>query len=343
MRKILACLLAAAMLLSLAACGGIKEAVQEKTRELIGNATGQTKPADGTKTGGSSGESGTAPGGGSRPIADADSPGGYWDRLESEWENAPEDGYVWTITIKSDETLTIPMELGSVNYKLDLSCSHVGKDMFGVYKGSMAMSYAADLDNMVELLTMTGGSADYDADGWFKNDAFIMEMGDYDYDAEYYFKEMLEPESELTAEEQAIADAYMGSILGDTGSGVKEFETMETPAGNWFDWDFHMTEGDMSGYLNVTGIAYGTTSGSGTVDASGKAMQGWATASHPLAGTFSDRYNETLEYPFPYVIRLYETGEAVFELYSANGGPVTVKFYGTVDKIPVEQTTLVKP
>jgi hypothetical protein len=79
------------------------------------------------------------------------------------------------------------------------------------------------------------------------------------------------------------------------------------------------------------------------VDASGVYTEGWATASHPLVGTFSERYNESIETPFPYIIRLYESGEAVFELYSANGGPVTVKFYGTIDKIRVEDTQLVNP
>jgi hypothetical protein len=104
-----------------------------------------------------------------------------------------------------------------------------------------------------------------------------------------------------------------------------------------------MTEGDMSGFIKMTGIAYGTTSGGGTVDASGTGTQGSAMGNFGRFGTFSERYSETIEAPFPYVLRLYETGEAVFELYSATGGPVTVKFYGTVDKIPGEETTVVRP
>ena len=350
MRKWIAILLVLTCVFALAACSP-KDMVQNAVRNALSgnegsNAASVNTPAPASASvptaapgssegGGSSG--GTSDGGG-RPIASAGNPGGYWERLESEWQNAPEEGYVWTITIKGDQTVSIPMELGSVNYKLDFSCSHVGPDMLGVYKGSMGMEYSADLDNLMELLTMTGGTAVYDADGWFKNDAFLMNLGGYDAEAESAFVEMLEPENELTAEEQAMADAYMDSFLGDMKSEVRAFEESQMPEGNWFDWDFRMTEGDMSGYLSMTGIAYGTTSGSGSVDASGKAMQGGAITSAPLVGTFSERYSETLENPFPYIIRVYETGEAVMELHSANGGPVTVKFYGTIDKVRVEDT-----
>ncbi len=55
-----------------------------------------------------------------------------------------------------------------------------------------------------------------------------------------------------------------------------------------------------------------------------------------------DRYDEDFDAPFPYIIRVYESGDVVFELHSPMGGPVTVKFYGTIDKIPVSETTLVK-
>ncbi|MDR0380759.1 MAG: hypothetical protein LBH86_02005 [Oscillospiraceae bacterium] len=342
MRKILAGLLAAALVLSLTACNGIKGAVQEKTRELLGGAAGQPAPADGTKAGGSPGGSGAAPAGGKRPIANAANPGGYWDRLEAEWGNAPEEGYVWTITIDSAETLDI-MGLGSVTYNLDLSCSHVGKTMRGVYRGEMAMDYAADLSGMVELLTLTGGSIDYDADGWFKNGNFIMELDGYDDYASEAFVESFQQTNDMSAEEQAIADAYLGQFLSDMGTPEKDFEQADTPAGQWFDWEFHMTEGDMSGYINMTGIAYGTTGGSGSVDAGGTYMEGYATASAPLVGTFSERYSDTIDKPFPYLINVYDNDQVVFVLHSANGGPVQVRFYGTIDKIPVEETTLLRP
>ena len=101
-----------------------------------------------------------------------------------------------------------------------------------------------------------------------------------------------------------------------------------------------MTDGDMSGYVNMTGIVGGIASASGTVDASGTQSQGDAYAS-VFGMTFTERYDETIENPFPYALRVYETGEVVFELYSSSGGPVTVKFYGTIDRIPVGDTQLI--
>ncbi|MDR0906743.1 MAG: hypothetical protein LBN00_11345 [Oscillospiraceae bacterium] len=329
MKKIITILLAAAMVFSLTACG-LKKAVQDKTQELLQSIV-EAPAAPG-------GESGGASGGTKRQIAGV---APYWERVRDEWENAPNEGYVWTITINDSETLDV-LGLATVNYNLNFSCSHVGPDMFGPYKGEMEMSYDADLSGMIGLMTITGGSVEYDADGWFKNDDFIMVASGYAAEKEDDFTQSFEQTSDLGAEEQAIVDEYMDAILGDVGSGNQDFENSKTPVAHWYDWDFHMTEGDMSGYITMTGIAYGTTSGSGSVDASGVYMQGSATASAPFVGTFSERYSEEIVSPFPYILRLYETGEAVFELHSANGGPVTVKFYGTIDKIPVGDTQLIK-
>jgi hypothetical protein len=260
----------------------------------------------------------------------------YWENIRNEWENEKNEGYVWTISFDDTEYIDI-MGLGKVTYKLKLSCSHVGKTMMGPYKGEMAMSYNADLDNLMKLLTLTGGSIDYDADGWFRNDDFIMVAKGYTKDREADFEHSFTQESDLSAEEQAVVDQYMGALLKGMGSGDKAFEKSKTPVAHWYDWDFHMTSGDMSGYIKITGIAYGTTSGAGTVDASGKQTQGYASALG-----YSERYSEVIDSPFPYILRLYETGEAVFEVFSANGGPVTVKFYGTIDKIRVEDTQVIK-
>jgi len=266
----------------------------------------------------------------------------YWDklRLEWEWDQQDNEGYVWTINIDQITVLDV-MGLASVSYDLDLSCSHTGPTMDGVYSGTLAMEYEADLNGMVELLTLAGGSIDYDADGWFENDRFVMRLQEYDELVELQFDSTLTASaSDLTEEEQAIVDAYVGSILEGVGSGDEEFEKDSTPAATWYDWDFHMTAGDMSGYINMTGICFGIAGASGTVDESGVQTQGSAYAS-AFGYSFSERYAEEIQNPFPYAIRVYETGQVVFELYSSNGGPVTVKFYGTIDKIPVGDTVTV--
>ena len=261
---------------------------------------------------------------------------GYWEELAEEWENAPNVGYVWTITIDKLVTMDV-LGLAVVDYDLDLSCSHVGETMYGAYMGEMAMEYAADLSGLVALSTVTGGSVEYDADGWFKNGAFLMKLGEYDHEEDELFVSTLgDP---VDAEEDAMTAAILEQYLGELKAGSEDFELEGEPEAVWCDWDFHMTEGDMSGYIQMTGLAYGTTTGGGIVDASGTQISGGATASMPGIGSFTERYDEAIENPFPYTIKVY--GEnVVMELFSANGGPVTVKFYGTIDKIPVEDTIL---
>ncbi len=130
-------------------------------------------------------------------------------------------------------------------------------------------------------------------------------------------------------------------MLEQMGSGSEEFEKNSTPVSYWFDWDYHMTSGDMSQSYSVTGVM-GIASASGSMDASGTHIQGSGIAHSPLGGTYTSRYSEDFDAPFPYIIRVYETGDVVFELHSSEGGPVVIKFYGTIDKIPVGETTVVK-
>ena len=319
MKKIFALLLAAMMLLSFAACGN-NDGVEGTSQSGKNNKDVEKEREN--------------------ALASLDN---YWDKLRLEWEWDREDaeGYVWTITIDGVSVIDV-LGLASVEYELDLSCSHVGPTMNGIYAGEMAMEYAADLSGVIDLVTFAGGSASYDADGWFENDKFVMRLLEYDDLVETQFDSMMSAgmQAGLTGDEQAIADAFLDMFLGGLGAGDKDFEISSSPASAWYDWDFHMTDGDMSGYIDMTGIVGGIADASGSVDASGTQTQGSAYAS-VFGTTYSERYDETIENPFPYALRVYETGDVVFELYSSSGGPVTVKFYGTIDKIPVEDTQLV--
>ena len=332
MKKLSALLLALLMVLSLSGCDMVGELLPFGKDETPG--TGQQQDSDDAGKKKTQQEREAA-------LAELDD---YWDKLRLEWEWDQEDaeGYVWTITIDSVSVIEMA-GLASVEYDLSLSCSHVGPTMDGVYSGEMAMEYAADLSGVMALVTFAGGSASYDADGWFENDQFVMRLVEYDDLVETQFDSMMSAglQAGLSGEEQAIADAFLGMLLGGVGSGDKAFETASQPASAWYDWDFHMTDGDMSGYVNMTGIVGGVASASGTVDASGTQTQGDAYAGI-FGMTFTERYDETIENPFPYALRVYDTGEVVFELYSSSGGPITVKFYGTIDKIPVEDTQLVQ-
>ncbi len=325
MKKLPALLLALLMLLSLTGCDMVGDLLPFGKGETPSGDTGKTKTQQEREA----------------ALAELDD---YWDKLRLEWEWDQEDaeGYVWTITIDSVSVIEMA-GLASVEYELDLSCSHVGPTMDGVYSGEMAMEYAADLSGAMALVTFAGGSASYDADGWFENDRFVMRLVEYDDLVETQFDAMMSAglQAGLSGDEQALADAFLSLLLGGVGSGDKDFETARQPASAWYDWDFHMTDGDMSGYVNMNGIVGGIASASGTVDASGTQTQGDAYAS-AFGMTFTERYDETIENPFPYALRVYDTGDVVFELYSSSGGPITVKFYGTIDKVPVKDTLLLQ-
>ncbi|MDR1765794.1 MAG: hypothetical protein LBR77_06860 [Lachnospiraceae bacterium] len=336
MKKLFLFLLALAMLLNLAACG------QQSA------APNQTQGADSAQE-----TSGGTASGTDKKIVSAGSPGAYWDRLQDEWENADEEGYVWTITINGVETLDV-MGIAYVDYGLALSCSHVGTDLFGAYSGEMAFRFNGDLSVLARVATMYGGTMEYDAAGWFKNEQFLMDLSDYDPFIDAIYPETMVPDKNEgpvdEAVSDAVADAFIEAYLGDVGSGTKDFEIDEIPVAEWLDWDFHMTEGDMGQYMKLTGIMNGTVDAYAASDSAGENVISSGTADINLISDtgilniVNERYadQEKIEIPFPYTIKAYDTGDVVFELFSSQGGPVTVKFYGTIDKVPVEETTLVK-
>ena len=348
MKKYVAVLLAAVLALSLCACSP-KSFIQDKTREILGleggdSSSGSSKPSSWLSFGNNNAASGSNSGSEepkpTTPKPDADD---YWGLMRWEAENAPEEGYVWTITVDEEKVLDV-LGLAQVNYSFKMSCSHVGPDRYGVYRGEMEMAYNADMDVLGQLLTVTGGSMDYDGDGWCKNDSFLMRLEPYDKEND---EEWVAAYATLPMGDdpmvQMIMSQIFGTMLTDIGSSEEAFETENDPAGHWFDWDFRLTEGDLSAFMALTGIAYGTTSASSYVDSSGKNVEAEGEAYLPLAGYFHERYSEEIENPIPYSVEVYEEDQVVVSFYSADGSPIVLKFYGTIDKKPVEETLLMKP
>ena len=352
MKRFVVCLLAAVLVLSLCSCSP-KAMIQDKTRELLGLNPSESSSGGSNSSNSSGGGLGAlfsaitdkesadkpaAPQATTPPPEDAD----YFGLMQWEWENAPEEGYVWTINAEGDETLDI-MGLAQANYTFKLSCSHVGPDRFGVYRGTMEVSYNANMDILGQLLTATGGSMEYDGDGWFKNDNFLMRLEPYvkedDENWVAAYGSLPKDEDPMV---QAIMDQLLGGLLADMGPTEQEFEKSSDPIGHWFDWDVHLTEGDLSGFMALTGIAYGTTSASSYVDSSGTQVEAEGEAYIPLGGYFHERYSEEIENPMPYTVEMYEENQVVISFYSADGSPIVLKFYGTVDQIPVEETILTK-
>lgn len=343
------------LILSLSLCGcSLKEAVQNKTYEILDSVVGQKSARSEASVPSGSGQgeekshTGTTPGGEQRPLASLPPGASYEERLEYEWKNAPNEGYVWTITIKDVDVIDV-MGLCTATYNVDLSASHIGKDMFGPYFGEFGFDYSADMGGLSALLTAQGGSVNYDADGWFRNDRFLFELSPYEKDEEDMMEAIVNSNSEyatMTEEEKAIMDAFMGEVYDLDNE--EPFEKESQAEAMWWAFDIPMTDGDMSAYFEMNGILGGIVDGKSEVDATGKNVAADIRVAFALYSggamvyKFDERYseNETFENPIPYTIKVYPNENVVMTLYSAQGGPVTTKCYGTIDKIPVEDTII---
>ncbi|MBU9728456.1 hypothetical protein [Diplocloster modestus] len=351
MKRWFSLLLAAALLFSLSGCG-LKEAVQSKTREVL-EARGAEKSAVSEDGITEKSHTGTTPSGQPRPLAPLPEGASYEERLEYEWQNAPNEGYVWTITIKDTDEIDA-MGLCTATYNVNLSASHVGKDMFGPYFGEFGFDYSADMGGLSALLTAQGGSVDYDTDGWFQNDRFLFELSPYEKDEEEMMEAIVNGGSEyeeMSSEEKAMMEALLGQVYDLDNE--EPFEKNSEAAAMWWAFDMPMTDGDMSGYFQMNGILGGIVDGKSEIDSAGKnvvadvrvAFGLYDLSSGAMLYKFDERYSEsdTFENPIPYTLKVYPDNNVVMTLYSSQGGPVTTKCYGTIDKVPVEQTTVVKP
>ena len=267
---------------------------------------------------------------------------GYFESLREEWKAEKNEGYVWTISIDDDAVMDV-LGLVEANYHLYLSCSHVGTSLNGIYCGTMNMSFDADVSGVNDLLGAMGGSiTSSDMSGWFWNDRFAMELsGDGSEQSDLFIQELNRPYEEMLESDPSAAMA--ASMLGEIEIENQPFETASYPVGWWFDWDYRMTDGDMSTYAAMSGSFMGVNyAGEGGMDASGSHLDASGVASSPSAGVFHERESKDYEMPFPYVIKVYNTGEVLFTLYSSGGGPVVIKFYGKIDRVPVSETTVIK-
>jgi hypothetical protein len=373
MKKFLACLLAAGMMLTLASCNP-KEMVQDAVRDALGiRESSEESGGAQTSVAASSAASDTPP----APSGEYDEEFNIYIDGVDEWTPFPDSSGVvfslskkgvldisddgesvsfmgkqvgeavitatlddeeatalvrvrareggsggWTLRIDEVTVLDV-MSLASVTYDLDLTATHSGADMFGEYTGELAVEYAADLSGLRMFLELSGVKMDYETEGWFKNTSFRMELAPYSAEDEARFVDSLK-DPNMTDEERAETNAYMESMFGDVGSGEKAFEAAE-PVALWYDWAFHMTEGDMSAYVNMTSAMF---SASASQDEKAQSAQGYAD--HILVGSFHESLSYENESPFPYQLEVYEGGEAVLTLRSPAESPIVVKFYGTL-------------
>ena len=250
-------------------------------------------------------------------------------------------GYVWTLLI--DEISHVrALGLADVAYDLKLNGSHVGETPYGVYRGEMAFDFNGDCSGALAILKMMGFSSEEDLKGWFKNDRFVMKLKQYDKTAEDEFIETFDQSKDAASPEEAVGKELLNSLIGAFVSSPEKDE--RDPDGLWYDWTFHMTEGDMGTYFKINGgiIPIFAGKSSAETDTAGSSLDVEAKAASAFTGTISERYSEPIDSPFPYTIKIYDEKDVLFTLYNAKGGPVTVTFKGTLSKIPVEDTIVVK-
>ena len=238
---------------------------------------------------------------------------------------AMEGGQTWTIRFDTATVMDV-LGLAVVDYALDCTATHTGADMFGIYTGEIGMVYDANLSGLQSFLAASGVDMDYNTDGWFKNTNFKMQLSPYSDSDEQHFVDSLK-DPNVTDAERDVINSYMGDMFAGVGSGDEPFEKSSTPIGLWYDWAFHMTEGDMSAYVNMNSAMF---SASGSQNATAQYATGYAHAI--LAGSFQSSQSYENQSPFPYQIEVYESGEAVLTLRNPTESPIVVKFYGTITK-----------
>ncbi len=263
---------------------------------------------------------------------------GYDERLAEFWENADEDDFIWTITINDVDEIDV-FGLCTASYQVNMSASHIGPDMYGAYFGEFGFDYSADISGLKSLLTAMGGSMDSKTSGWFKNDKYTFSIGEYDKDEEDTLIQVVNSNTEfatMSPEEQAIISGLTGAVYGEKK--MEDYEKSNTPSGFWWDFEMPMTDGDMSGYIQMNGILAGMVNGYSAVDSTGSNVDADITVVVPPI--FADRYKEKthFENPMPHTLKIYPNNRVVMEFFNQQGGPVTTKLYGTIDKIPVSDT-----
>lgn len=281
----------------------------------------------------------------------------YFDKLQEEGkaEEKANKGRIWTIIMDGTAHINA-LGLVKCDYTLHLNCSHVGPTMDGVYRGELGLEFNGDAKGTKLLLAAIGIGMSDDLQGWFKNDNFVMKIKPYTKEDVDGFIESFDESKNMGVEPtgdaakdaatQAVAGAFQSfmSMFSATQNVDKNTDTSGDPVGLWYDWDFHMTEGDMGIFAKLNGGIPFIYNVSGTVETDSQyhSMKVDDTVKVIFNPTFKERYTEQIDSPFPYTVVMYPDGTVKFTLYNCKGGPVTVNWVGKVTSIPVEETTVIK-
>lgn len=278
-----------------------------------------------------------------------------WARLQDEFENAPEVGYVWTINIDSDASVSA-LGLAKVDYHLKLSCSHVGETMHGAWGGEMSFSAKGSFGGLQGVLALAGLGSNIDSNVWFKNDKFLMRLNPYsaedeaDFVEEYIQPLCTAPEGASEEEIQAnmAGNAFVNAVQNVAISGKnvsKNLINSVAPDGFNMGYYTNHTEGDLGQSMKLFGFVTPLVkiNGQAQTDKDGQSVSASMHANvNPIImppRTINEKFDEDIAAPFPHTISVFSDGSVLFRVYNSSGGPITVNFLGKMDKVPVGETT----
>ena len=274
--------------------------------------------------------------------------------LQDKWEaeQADNKGYVWTITINSKDNINVP-GLVNVDYKVSASISHVGPTLQGIYGGNVTISAHRDTDGLNDLLSLIGGKLDTSTNNLVcECDGFLMDVHGYDVGIDNNWQSLFGEEGMYTgmkATERQQLLAALRMLADDYHPRLKPFEQASTPIGFGYITETKLKDVvfDQAKLTIKNGYYRGVFDGFATLGSVGEKEE---YLDDPNATAYADSRITTfwgqsinrdvyLKMPsLPLVLRIFPDNQVVLELYSSTGGPFIAKFYGTLDRIPVENT-----
>lgn len=280
-----------------------------------------------------------------------------YQALQDQWEaeQADNKGYVWTITINSKDNIEIP-GLVDVDYKMKASISHVGPTLNGIFGGNVTISAHRNTDGVESLFSLIGGSLELSqgSDLECECDGFLMNVHGYDAGIDQKWQSQFGEEGmyvDMNSSERMQVRSAMNMVMGDYQPRQKNFEQDSHPVGfgaitetklkdvffenaklsihnGWY-------QGVFDGFVSMGSVGHDAENAylddpETTAFASSRVRTFWGQS---ITG---DIY---LKMPsLPLILRIFPNNQVVMELYSSTGGPFVAKFYGKIDRIPVENT-----
>jgi hypothetical protein len=242
-------------------------------------------------------------------------------------------GSYWTIAIDNTDTLQVE-SMASATFHLEMNCTHIGETMFGDYSGYMKMSYTGDFSQLTSFAEAAGIELSFDPEGSFSDTGFTLSLSQYDASADALFTHSFTQGPASSAGDissggaNATLEAMLQNVLSQMASSDEPFEQQSTPDGLWSDWALHYNEGDPAGFNKIAALLGGRLQPENSLFVDTGAIKG--TALEKQLNTEYSGQAEISGYAFPYVLRVYGDKNVVLQYYPPAGGPVSMKFYGTI-------------